>query len=545
MRYSFFNKSPIVLIIAVLLTFTGIGHAQQNASLSGQVLNGVNSQPLANVEITLASAANRVDTEIAPFAADTVVRLMTTTDANGRYQFSNVPTGDYVIFAQGEDLADLAPITLVLEDGASEVIDLTMTPGGAITGQVTSSNGGAVSTGIVTLFDRALAVQAVSIREDGTYLFEHVIPGREYQIFVQTETEAGLSPTGQQVDEGQALEIDMQTAPAARLTGRVVSDNGTPVENAAVAIEGESLRWSGLTDENGVYTLGGDGADLQTIIPDTYNIRVRADRHVSIFEESIDLTSPTQVTRDFTLQPAGVVSGRVVDQNGSPISNATVSAVGETGSENTTLTQEDGTYTLDLYNPDQVYTLTAFFPEHVSARITDVQAAAGQTTSGVNFTLQQGVLVQGTLTSEGEATRGIVDFYATDGEVYSINADSDGTFQFEGLAVGDYTVVVSTVTEEFAYVGVVAIEEATAQLSLELAQSGSLAGNIGGAGAVVAVFNDIPVAVQVADENGDYVFEAIAPATYSLIVYSTDGASEAQEVTVEAGAETQFDQSGE
>ena len=543
-------KPILFLVMLLLLMLPGGSYAQQQtATLSGTVTSGLveeneEPEPLAGVTVTLATAANEIDVIMAPYAKDAVRRFEYITDKDGTFLFTDIPPGDYVIFAEGNDLANLAAITLVLEGGEAQEVNFSMTPGGSIIGEVTSSNDISIWGGAVTLFDRKLAVQTIYVRRNGTFLFEHVRPGKEYQLFVQTPTEAILSGERLEVVEGEPLKLDLEVDSASRLTGRIVSDLGEPVEAALVSLESDILRWSGLTDENGFYNLSGAGIEYRTIIPGEYNIRIKADRHVSLFEDSVDMSKPGVYTLNFTIDRAGTITGVVVDEAGVPLEDAIVSAIGETGSEYTTLTQYDGTYTLDLMDPEQDYTLTAFALGYMPDRIKGVSAGKGQLIAGVDFILEEGTYVEGTLTQAGNepGTSAVVDFYDADSNVFSVIANDAGDFSFDGLEPGDYIVIASTAIQDFGYVGIVTVEDSSVTyISFELEETGILTGTANQAGVVVVTFEGVIVSVQPTQPDGSFEAFGLAPGNYEVRLHSDQGASETIAVSIEAGGQIEQD----
>lgn len=546
----FLGSMAVCLLLSAILSLWMVqpALAQETATLTGTVTSGLDGgEPLEGVTVTLATAANEVDTIAAPYAEDAVERFDATTDSSGAYSFTDVPPGDYVIFATGDDLADLTAITLVLQEGESQTIDFSMTPGGSIIGEITSSTLDTVYGGEVTLFNRGLAVQTVFLRSDGTYLFEHVIPGNEYQVFAQTATEAVLSDTNLEVAEGEALEIPLEAQPAARLVGVVTDDTGAPIARALVSVESPTLRWSGLTDDGGRYDLTGAGIEYGTIIPGTYDIRVRADGHAGIFEGSVNLGAGQITTRDFTLNRAGVVTGVVTTADGQTIADATVSAVGESGSEYATLTRPDGTYSLDLLDTDLTYTLFASTNDDVNVTITDITVNRGKVLTGIDFTLPAGTFVAGMVSrADGSpANDAIIDLFGVEVDVRTSLADADGVFAFNGVPAGEYVLVVSNALQDVGYVGSLSVADGTQEVTLTLEETGVLTGTATNASVVQVTFNGVTITVQPVADDGTYEVFGLAPGSYEVTAISEAGRGEPTAVEIEAGAEATLDVQGQ
>jgi hypothetical protein len=510
-------------------------------TLEGTVTSEVTSDALAGVEVTLATAANEVDVIVAPYADNAVRRFTTTTDNNGKYSFSNVPTGDYVIFATGNDLADLRPITVVVKD--DNIVDFAMSAGGSIIGTVTSATDEPIYGGVVTLFNGQLAVETANIRSDGSYLFPNIRPSSGYRLFAQTSTEAVLSAPNLNVAEGQALQLDLRVEPAARLSGRILSEEGTPIEFATVSIESPTFRWSGLSDASGNYQLNGAGAEYGTFIPGTYNIRVRADNFDGVFEQELNLSQARDYTEDFTLVPAGIVTGQVTSTTGMPLGDVTVSAIGPEGSEYTSLTQADGTFSLPLLNTEQPYRITAFTNDYIPESFRDINVGRGETLPGLNFSLTPGTFTGGVVVeSSGDTIRNaIIDFYSPDGTVKTVLSKAEGVFTYDGLKDGDYVTVISDIRNQLGFIGTVSVGEQTADFEFVLEPTGVLSGNAPGALAVLVTFNEVAVSVESVAADGSYEIFDLPAGTYSVVALGEAGAGEASEVTIEPGGSVELE----
>lgn len=115
--------------------------AQGTATVSGRVTIG--SQPAAGVEVLLTSSDPAVLNSNPP------PPISATTDADGRYKLTGVPSGSYRItayapawVAKTEGNENWLGRTLSVSEGENiEKIDFTLTRGAVITGRVTDSSG--------------------------------------------------------------------------------------------------------------------------------------------------------------------------------------------------------------------------------------------------------------------------------------------------------------------------------------------------------------------------------------------------------------------
>jgi protocatechuate 3,4-dioxygenase beta subunit len=146
------------------------------------------------------------------------------------------------------------------------------------------------------------------------------------------------STQGLEVDPLPALEagkthrVTVRVDETVTLVGRVTDPDGRPIAGASVSVFGAVFgsRSKALSGADGSYRL--DGVSLESTL-----ILLRAPGWVqrgydSVKDDKENLGADRVVKKDFTMQPAATVTGRVVTEEGVPVAGAEVRWNGESGS---------------------------------------------------------------------------------------------------------------------------------------------------------------------------------------------------------------------
>jgi protocatechuate 3,4-dioxygenase beta subunit len=164
---------------------------------------------------------------------------------------------------------------------------------------------------------RGEAVAQARSDEDGRFLLPGLRPGR-WKLLVEAGGLGTLETERQVPDDGQAvLALDGESR---TLTGVVGDSAGRPQVDAQVTLGGPGLRWTrtARTDVNGVFSVTGLGSGRLTLRA-THAQRASPPTVVVLEETTL---RPTHVR--LTLQSGIFVEGRVVDDTGKPLVDATV-----------------------------------------------------------------------------------------------------------------------------------------------------------------------------------------------------------------------------
>lgn len=264
-----------------------------------------------------------------------------------------------------------------------------------------------------------------------------------------------------------------RAAPPAQGTGSITghvyeADGTTPIDNLRVWAEdydtGESH--AGIeTGPDGSYTLtdlsSGDyrvgtcpSCTGQTYVPEYYH---ESPRHHEA--NRVTVTEPGTTTGiDFTLDPAGIVTGRVTEEGGAPIENLHIAAIRVSddawfGGPNT---DASGYYTFTEVPATDVYIYACsgcndhpYVDEYYDDSLnkdgaTVLSISAGITTPNVDFALTVGGSISGYVRDEHGAPIADANVHADDfdGNQWGrgTNTQADGSYTITGLPSGDYRV---------------------------------------------------------------------------------------------------------
>lgn len=283
---------------------------------------------------------------------------------DGVYTFQGVAPGTYSM-KQGvfENMAPgISKTGVNVGAGGVVVVDFDLT----------GSNG--VVRGVVRLAGKPLAGASVNIMDDrgsgdmvstttdeeGRFEAKGVKVG-SFNVFVSTADNLSTTKRGSfGTDATEAsIVIDMGTA---GIRGRIVDQAGQPVSGAWVTIEStkpEDVAWS---QAKAMKNTSGDGVFLAGGLSDgNYRIRVQTTEHAQLLTESYVVKGGILDVGDLKLKAGGMISGRVTDDAGAPVEDATVSLLDSKGQPvflwSTATTGSDGRYALHGVEPAK-YTVT-------------------------------------------------------------------------------------------------------------------------------------------------------------------------------------------
>ncbi|NOZ77962.1 MAG: hypothetical protein GXP48_02035 [Acidobacteria bacterium] len=364
---------------------------------------------------------------------------------------------------------------------------------GAVRGTVTASADGSPLSGIeVDLIDTTgNYVSWDTTAADGTYRFDNVTPG---SYFVRTQTQpsvtgyldelydnipcpAGCDPTTGtpvQVVSGQITRhIDFTLDLGGSITGHVTGqDTGLGVSGGEVDVydnAGNYATSAEVQDTDGSYSVVG-------LWPGTYEALGNEGWNSGGYGEQLydgipcsgqcDPTSGTPIdvalatetpNIDFSLPKLRHISGSVTDAaDGSPLKGASVDVYDNAGSyEDSETTDTKGHFTSRVLHAGQ-YFATARMQGYIGELYQNIACPFGQCdpttgtaitlttgadTTGVDFTLDQGGIVAGTVTSVDNvplASMQVELFDDTGALLFQTGSDTLGHFDFVGLPTGTY-----------------------------------------------------------------------------------------------------------
>ena len=420
------------------------------------------------------------------------------TDGNGHYVVSGLPTGGYVVSAQaaaqsyaGEwypdtyHVGDATPVPVV-DSQETSGIDFTLDPGGTISGQVVSSDGGVpiANLPVFAIPDSSSDQLAASVTDaEGHYILG--LPAGSYLVVAYpvftdlnyvVEWYDGVpdpdSATPVPVSVGQdSGNIDFVLEPGGTISGHIFASNGTtPLAGVqVVAVDYESLSPPGMANSgaDGSYTILGLPTGL-------YDVSAAAAGYLAEwYPDALDwndaapvpVTAPADTPNiDFTLEVAGSISGQVTYLDGGtpvPVANLRVHAHDPATDEHVSEANTDssGNYTISGL-PTGSYIVLActscsglnfvkeYYQDALFWREADpVSVTAPADTPNIDFVLDAGGTISGVVRNAGgSAPLANVSVEAgllldgPDGKatwVEGTTTDAQGTYTIR-VALGDY-----------------------------------------------------------------------------------------------------------
>lgn len=426
--------------------------AWASGTVSGQVTNADGS-PASSALVTLVGGPSGGG--VSDYSA------LTTSD--GSYSVQSLPAGEYkacfsssssggaaIYYSNATSYSDATEIS-VSDGTATGDVNQALPGTGSLSGKVMSSTGSALAGISVTVEqapcdpyvpaiggDNKSAVASTTTSSDGsysvsqlpagTYLVRFSDPSNTYATqYYDQETSSDKADSVTVIASGMTSGIDGTLEKAGTISGTVTGPRGT------TGIEVTLLGLSPGTSAPNPQLLRADspGFSFGDLVPGTYELEFSDNNWTYPTQYYSGVESQSQATQlilqpgesitDLTeaLLPGGTISGRITDEQGNPISGATVSAAPDlvdppyapdADPPGQAVTGTDGTYTMsglpdgNLYvmvtagSPfaDQVYPGVTGYPDAEPIVVTN-----GSSTSNVDLSLPVGGTVTGSVSPLG------------------------------------------------------------------------------------------------------------------------------------------------
>ena len=389
-----------------------------------------------------------------------------TTDSDGRFSATGLQEGPYKVSARSKGFLP-AEVDGVAA-GASDV-SLTLAPAATIRGRVIAAEGGTPVSGARVAWKGGKARAASgfaallgggdkSVRSQGDGTFE--IGGLEagkYELRATATGYADASPFNVAVSTGETFEgVELALLPGVDLVGRVVTKAaGSPVDGAIVWVQasGGGLRGMTGSDVTGEdpkapsgsisSTSGADGTFvLKGLTPGKATLQVRH-RDFAAGSRTVDVPAGDV---NVELGVGGTVEGTVTRSDGRPNVGAQVIMQQGMMGQGARMAKADdaGAYRIERIPPGS-YSIMLMDPESPMGvgSMGNVVVREGETTRH-DFLKKaaEGRKVEGSVMRDGKPLANAPVMLLGSGAMKIAQSDEKGSFTFEGLSPGEYTVMV-------------------------------------------------------------------------------------------------------
>lgn len=324
-----------------------------DSTLAGTVVDAASGAPVAGARVTISGE----DTDRNTFS-----------DEAGAFRFARLTPGRFTTaattehgfgYSEGSTLVGLGQAV----DGVVVKLHAAVRVEGKV---VTASTKQPCAQPNVTLADGAQG-RWVDVRTepDGRAWAEGVLPGK-YAVEVQCDGyRAKDSYEAVVVADKDVTGLVWEVEPGAKVTGRVLSKAGQPIEDARVSarMTGGAARDKGgwgydRTLPDGTYTLSGLRAGMYKLEVSTHKGAAPADGY------KVEVKDGATVQQDLVLEETGTIKGTVVDGDGKPVAGVEVNTKNLSGTTawsygNNNKSDENGAFTLEGLKPGEYKVVAA------------------------------------------------------------------------------------------------------------------------------------------------------------------------------------------
>ncbi|USK42072.1 carboxypeptidase regulatory-like domain-containing protein [Cytobacillus oceanisediminis] len=502
------------------LIFLANGYSQQTlgAVIVSNQISTVNAQ-LARLAGTLSGIVNNPALSPIPNALVAVYQngvfiKSVVTDENGAYMISGLSPGSYTVVISAENYA-AQTVAAMITNGETTVLNITLLEDmGVLTGFVRDENNNPITGGNVTVqlsTGTGIIIAVAATDSNGQYTVIGLAPGNYTVVATAVNYQSSSQGTAITANSTSTVNFFLAADPGS-ITGTITNANtGAPV--AAANVQVRIIDASGaviaavLSDSMGDYIVTGLAPGVYTVIVSAPNFQTNA--------ATVQVQSNQAANGNVALVPdPGQITGTIISSiGGTPIAGAVVNITSSSGSLiASVLTDQNGIFMAERLAPDH-YTLNVFADNFQNGSV-GALVQSGQSTPVIIELAADPGRITGTVSPAIPNTviqlRDVNNFL-----VDSALAASDGSFSFNNLAPGLYTVLASATSYSVVQAGTFVQSNQTSAVSLTMVPNpGSISGvvtdNLGN-----PIVNST---VQVYDQNGILMVNGFSNASGEYIV---------------------------
>ena len=412
-RFSFDSIDPAYRYVLVEVEATGFYRDAKSVKLGESVAFVLGLPGVLRGRVTVAGEGMPCAGATVSLSGGRVVASMkATTDADGLYRIENVKPDTYRVFVMAKDQPFSFPrISVVIQSGRETVGNFEVKKGLVLRGRVVEAETRVPIRGARIKNEFGMPKKEIQSDEDGRFVLaplgEHTrlrIMADGYVTRVEPITPAPRKETGSEVVKEYSL------TRAASVQGRVFDPDGQPVAGARVRVTGLSPTQTVRTES------GEDGGFHLKSVPVGVAVRLVAQKKglARVLSDFMTLRAgESRMDLVFRLGRGAVVSGRLTDTDGAPITQGRVHLNSRSGygRQNSASPDKDGNYRIEAV-PAGRYSLEVRVKDFVGQKRPDFVAEEGGEYSGVNFVLVKGLTLTGVVVDQSGRPVGAASVHA-------------------------------------------------------------------------------------------------------------------------------------
>ncbi|MDQ1728447.1 MAG: hypothetical protein QOD33_572 [Pyrinomonadaceae bacterium] len=362
---------------------------QETFSISGRIVDETGAG-LGGIKVRLSGSQN----------------VMTETETNGQYRFSNLPTSGIYSVLPSVPHCSLTPASYeIVTPAVDQIFNAVALPARhEINGRVVDPDGNAMPDVAVTL--SGSQSQSMATGADGQYSFAALRSGGNYTVtpVLASYSFSPASVSFADLDSDQTQDF-VSTSVTYTIGGILVGANNDPIAGAAVVLSGSQQR-STVSDATGSFAFAGVPGSGSYIVTPT-----RLGNSFSPAFVSYSYLSGNQYSVYSGSSASFLLSGRLSEAGGQALSGATINLSGsqsgattsDVGGNYSFSVPAGGSFTVTPAKTNYVFTPASVSCHNLAANLTaDFQAAAP---SVLEFSSQQYSVSEGTRTITITVTR--------------------------------------------------------------------------------------------------------------------------------------------
>ncbi|HLN45955.1 MAG TPA: carboxypeptidase-like regulatory domain-containing protein [Candidatus Sulfotelmatobacter sp.] len=352
-----------------------------SGGISGRITDAVSNAPIVNAIVEAANQNESTDYGSTVLSASNGNYTITTDLATGRYNVT--------AYAAGYFTTSISNV-LVTAGQLTSNTNIALSRSAIITGTVVDavSNAPLANVTVSAVSSAGGFGFVATTNTTGIYVPNSNLGTGVYNIttfFAPGHISATV--TGFNVTAGNSYTQNFALQRSGIISGRITSSAGIGLADVSVSAFSStgSMFGSATTNSTGYYRItDGLGTGTYTIFAS----------HAGSFNTttSISVTAGAEtpnVNLQLTATPSGVITGRVTNSTGSPLSDVSVTAIAINGvGSGSAFTESDGTYVISTGLGAGTYNVTVSEIGYVDQTQSNVAVAVNQVTSNINFQLQ-------------------------------------------------------------------------------------------------------------------------------------------------------------